>query len=75
MNMNCSECTIVTLTPNFVNTLLEKMVLFRTRNGSIPRFIYGTPNIEPFFFLVKGSIGQDGTPGFYIEPRGTLFLK
>jgi len=24
-------------------TLLEEMVLFRTRNGSIPRFIYGTP--------------------------------
>jgi len=23
-------------------TLLEEMVLFRTRNGSIPRFIYGT---------------------------------
>jgi len=25
------------------HTLLEEMVLFRTRNGSIPRFIYGTP--------------------------------
>jgi len=24
-------------------TLLEEMVLFRTRNGSIPRFIYETP--------------------------------
>jgi len=23
--------------------LLEEMVLFRTRNGSIPLFIYGTP--------------------------------
>jgi len=35
------------------HTLLEGMVLFRTRNGSIPRFIYGTPKwfyIEPFFF-------------------------
>jgi len=34
-------------------TLLEEMVLFRTRNGSIPRFIYGTPKcfyIEPFFW-------------------------
>jgi len=33
--------------------LREEMVLFRTRNGSIPRFIYGTPKwfyIEPFFF-------------------------
>jgi len=32
--------------------LLEEMVLFRTRNGSIPRFIYGTPKwfyIEPTF--------------------------
>jgi len=40
-------------------TLLEEMVLFRTRNGSISHFIYGTPKwfyIEPFF-LVKGSIG------------------
>jgi len=27
----------------FYHALLEKMVLFRTRNGSIPRFIYGTP--------------------------------
>jgi len=25
------------------DTLSEEMVLFRTRNGSIPRFIYGTP--------------------------------
>jgi len=24
-------------------TLLEEMVLFTTRNGSIPRFVYGTP--------------------------------
>jgi len=31
------------------STLLEEMVLFRTRNGSIPRFIYGTHYIEPFF--------------------------
>jgi len=23
--------------------VVEEMVLFRTRNGSIPRFIYGTP--------------------------------
>jgi len=45
-----------------VHSLLEEMVLFGTRNGSIPRFIYGTPKwfyIKPFFFvLVKGSIGQ-----------------
>jgi len=36
----------------FPITLLEEMVLFRTRNGSIPCFIYGTPKwiyIEPFF--------------------------
>jgi len=26
-----------------VATLLEEMALFRTRNDSIPRFIYGTP--------------------------------
>jgi len=26
-----------------VTALLEEMVLFRTRSGSIPRFIYGTP--------------------------------
>jgi len=35
-----------------VSTLLEEMVLFRTRNGSIPRFIHGTPKwfyIEQFF--------------------------
>jgi len=35
------------------DTLLEEMVLFRTRNGSIPCFIYGTPKwfyIEPFFW-------------------------
>jgi len=34
-------------------TLKRKTILFRTRNGSIPRFIYGTPKwfyIEPFFF-------------------------
>jgi len=46
------------------SALLEEMVLFRTRNGSIPRFIYGTPKwffIEPFF-LVKGSIGQVWNP-------------
>jgi len=45
-------------------TLLEEMVLFRTGNGSIPRFIYGTPKwfyIEPFF-LAKGSIGQVWNP-------------
>jgi len=45
-------------------SLLEEMVLFRTRNGSIPRFIYGTPKwfyIEPCF-LVKGSIGQVRNP-------------
>jgi len=27
----------------YPDTLLEEMVLFRTKNGSIPRFIYGTP--------------------------------
>jgi len=32
-----------------VTTLLEEMVLFRTRNGSIPHFIYGTSK-EPFFW-------------------------
>jgi len=26
-----------------IHTVLEEMVLFRTRIGSIPRFIYGTP--------------------------------
>jgi len=26
-----------------VDAVLEDMVLFRTRNGSIPRFIYRTP--------------------------------
>jgi len=48
----------------YKSTLLEEMVLFRTRNGSIPRFIYGTSKwfyIEPFF-LVKGSIGQVWNP-------------
>jgi len=52
------------------------MVLFRTRNGSIPCFIYGTPKwfyIEPFY-LVKGSIAQVWNPRV-IEPRGTLFLR
>jgi len=47
-----------------VHTLLEEMVLFRTKNGSIPLFIYGTPKwfyIEPLF-LVKGSIGQVWNP-------------
>jgi len=43
-------------------TLLEEMVLFRTRNGSIPHFIYGTPKIvlyrTIFFFLVKGYFDQ-----------------
>jgi len=54
-------------------TLLEEMVLFRTRNGSIPRYIYGTPKlfyIEPFV-LVKGSIGQEWNPRVLY----TLFLR
>jgi len=54
------------------------MVLFRTRNGSIPRFIYGTPKlfyIEPFF-LVKGSIGQVLNPRvLYRTQRNPLFLR
>jgi len=40
--------------------LLEEMVLFRSRNGSIPCFIYGTPKWfyiedpeEPFFKSVE----------------------
>jgi len=51
------------------------MVLFRTRNGSIPHFIYGTPKwfyIEPFFFLVKGFIGQVWNPRVLYR-RATLF--
>jgi len=52
----------------YVYSITEEMVLFRTRNGSIPCFIYGTPKwfyIEPFFnfyFFVKGSIGQVWNP-------------
>jgi len=44
-----------------ISRSIHEMVLFRTRNGSIPRFIYGTLYIEPFF-LVKGSIGQVWNP-------------
>jgi len=47
------------------------MVLFRTRNGSIPRFIYGTPK----WFYIEVLLAKYGTPGFYIEPKGTLFLR
>jgi len=41
---------------DFVGTLLEEMVLFRSKNGSIPRFIYEMvlfgkrfywPSVEP----------------------------
>jgi len=48
---------------------VKEMVLFRTRNGSIPCFIYGTAKwfyIEPF--LVKGSIGQVWNPMDPEEP-------
>jgi len=38
----CLATVLLTLIDG-VCTLLEEMVLFRTRNGSIPRFIYGTP--------------------------------
>jgi len=54
------------------------MVLFRTRNGSIPRFIYGTPKwfyIEPFFcfvFLVKGSIDQVWNPRVLFLVKGSI---
>jgi len=53
--------------------------LFRTRNGSIPRFIYGTPKwfyIEPFFFFwVKGSIGQLWNPRVLYRTKRNPFLK
>jgi len=55
---------------------LEEMLLFRTRNGSIPDFIYGTPKwfyIEPFFFVVKKVLLVLFGKMFYVEPRGTLF--
>jgi len=57
--------------------LLEEMVLFRTRNGSIPHFIYGTlkwfyvepffgirfywPSMEPFFKSVYNLLGVPNT--------------
>jgi len=53
------------------------MVLFRTRNGSIPHFIYGTPKwfyIEPFF-LVKGSIGQVWNPRVLYRTQRNPFLR
>jgi len=62
---------------NPTHTLLEEMVLFRTRNGFIPRFIYGTPKwfyIEPFF-LVKGSIGQVWNPMVLYRTQRNPFFK
>jgi len=50
---------------DFVGTLLEEMVLFRSKNGSIPRFIYEMV-LYRTIFLVKGSIGQ-------VWNLGTLF--
>jgi len=53
------------------------MVLFRTRNGSIARFIYGTPKwfyIEPFC-LVKGSIGQVWNPRVLYRTQRKPFFK
>jgi len=48
-------------------TLLEEMVLFRTRNGSIPRFIYETPKwFYRTIFFKKVLLDKYGTPGFYI---------
>jgi len=60
-----------------ITALLEEMVLFRTRNGSIPHFIYGTAKwfyIEPFF-LVKGSIGQVWNPRVLYRTQRNPFLR
>jgi len=63
---------IVRFKDSLAEMFRQEMVLFRTRNGSIPCFIYGTPKwfyIEPFIFFGKR---------FYwpsTEPRGTLFLR
>jgi len=63
----------------FIYSLLEEMVLFRTKNGSIPCFIYGTLKwfyIEPFFFfLKKGSIGQVWNPRVIYRTHRNPFFK
>jgi len=50
------------------------MVLFRTRNGSIPRFIYGTPKYRTIF-LVKGSFGQVWNPRVLYNPEEPFFQE
>jgi len=57
---------------NYHATLLEEMVLFTTRNGSIPRFIYGTPKWN--LFLVKGSNGQVWNPRVLYRTQRNPFL-
>jgi len=54
--------------------LLEEMVLFRTRNGSIPQnskilVLYRT------IFLVKGSIGQVRNPKVLYRTQRNPFLR
>jgi len=58
------------------NTLLEEMVLFRTRNGSIPRFIqYMELQNGSTIFLVKGSIGQVWNPRVLYRTQRNPFLR
>jgi len=47
-----------------IATLIEEMVLFRTRNGSIPSFMWKLKMVlyRTIYFLVKGSIGQVWNP-------------
>jgi len=57
-------------------TLLEEMVLFRTRNGSIPRFIWNSKMVlYRTIFLVKGSIGQAWNPRVLYRTQRNPFLR